>query len=227
MALSKVEQEEIEAALEIIGFREFITPSQFQLLSDRFSKISFEKGDSVLLQGRSGGAFFILLIGTVTVWGTKGGTEKVQLANIRPVTYFGEIALLERSERIATIIAEDHVEVFVLGKKDFFELFYSIPQIKNKIDRQALERKQDTDSKMHIPLEPVAVEPRPVQGRSFLIKDRIARIQERIIVGRLPDITEEKEDLDMAVCKPKKAADTKKPAAKKPAAKKPAAKKKK
>lgn len=181
MALTKTEQEELESTLEILGFREFISPAVYNQLMERFSKIGFEKGDSVLLQGRSGGAFFILLYGVISVWAEKDGGEKVQIADIRPVTYFGEIALLERSERIATLIAEDHVEVFVLGKKDFFELFYSIPQIRDKIERQALERKRETGLKVHTPEELETIE----------IEEELSRAQEVIVVDEFLEVDEQ------------------------------------
>jgi hypothetical protein len=147
MAMTGDEAKQLQAVFQELGFMNNIKPEVFKELSQRFNKITFERGDSVLKQGRSGGAFFILARGTISIWADKG-SDKIQVASIKPTTYFGEIALLEGSERIATLIAEDNVEVFSLGKKDFFEILFSIPQIKNKIEKTAGSRKKETDSKL-------------------------------------------------------------------------------
>jgi CRP-like cAMP-binding protein len=148
MAMMDQDEKLLQSALQELGFMQFIPPPLFEDLKLKFNKVTFESGDSVLKQGRSGGAFFILATGCVSVWAEKGAGEKVKVASINPTTYFGEIALLEGSERIATLIADDYVEVLVLGKKDFFDLLYSINAIKQKIEQKAEVRKKETDNKL-------------------------------------------------------------------------------
>jgi hypothetical protein len=147
MAMTGDEAKQLQAVLEELGFMGHIKPEIFRELTQRFNKVTFERGDSVLKQGRSGGAFFILARGTISIWADKG-SERIRVASIKPTTYFGEIALLEGSERTATLVAEDNVEVLSLGKKDFFEILFAIPQIKNKIVKTAGSRKKDTDAKL-------------------------------------------------------------------------------
>ncbi|MHC9539766.1 MAG: cyclic nucleotide-binding domain-containing protein [Vulcanimicrobiota bacterium] len=146
MALNAAEIEELQTLFEFIGFMDCIPYGTFEELTLKFNKVTFEAGDAVVKQGRSGGAFFILARGIVAVWVEKNG-EKVKVGQIAPITYFGEIALLESSERIATLVAEDQVEVFMLGKKDFFEYLYSNEKIRNMVDDKAALRKKDTGSK--------------------------------------------------------------------------------
>jgi len=146
MALNAAEIEELQTLFEFIGFMDCVPYGTFEELSLKFNKVTFEAGDAVVKQGRSGGAFFILARGIVAVWVEKKG-EKVKVGQIAPITYFGEIALLESSERIATLVAEDQVEVFMLGKKDFFEYLYSNEKIRNMVDDMAALRKKDTGSK--------------------------------------------------------------------------------
>jgi|GEM_PF-1931463 len=146
MSLDAAEIDELQTLFEFIGFMDCVPYGTFEELSLKFNKVTFEKGDAVVKQGRSGGAFFILARGIVAVWVEKDG-EKMKVTEIAPITYFGEIALLESSERIATLVAEDHVEVFMLGKKDFFEYLYSNEKIRNMVDDKAALRKKDTGSK--------------------------------------------------------------------------------
>jgi len=146
MSLGAAEIEELQTLFEFIGFMNCIPYGTFEELSLKFNKVTFESGDAVVKQGRSGGAFFILARGVVAIWVEKDG-EKVKVGEIAPITFFGEIALLESSERIATLVAEDRVEVFMLGKKDFFEYLYSNGKIKEMVDGVAEKRKKDTDSR--------------------------------------------------------------------------------
>ncbi len=146
MSLNTAEIEELQTLFEFIGFMDCIPFGTFEELTLKFNKVTFEAGDAVVKQGRSGGAFFILARGVVAIWVEKDG-EKVKVGEIAPITFFGEIALLESSERIATLVAEDHVEVFMLGKKDFFEYLYSNEKIRNMVNNVAERRKKDTDSK--------------------------------------------------------------------------------
>jgi CRP-like cAMP-binding protein len=146
MSLNAAEIEELQTLFEFIGFMNCIPYGTFEELSLKFNKVTFEAGDAVVKQGRSGGAFFILARGVVAIWVEKEG-EKVKVGEIAPITFFGEIALLESSERIATLVSEDRVEVFMLGKKDFFEYLYSNQKIKEMVDGVAEKRKKDTDSR--------------------------------------------------------------------------------
>jgi len=171
MAMMGHDEKLLQSALQELGFMQFIPPKVFEELKLKFNKVTFESGDSVLKQGRSGGAFFILATGTILVWADKGAGEKVKVASINATTYFGEIALLEGSERIATLIADDYVEVLVLGKKDFFDLLYSIAAIKQKIEQKAEVRKKETDNKVLFshdveskPLTPLKKPALPVKG---------------------------------------------------------------
>ncbi|GEM_PF-3009353 len=138
----------LESALEKLGFLKHIPDELCTKLKQRFSKVTFEQEDFLLSQGRSGKAFFILTKGVISVWADVDKDEQIKIAEMRPVTYFGEIALLEESDRTSTLIAEEYVEVFVLGKKDFLELIFSVPKLRKDIEKMVEERKKNTDSKL-------------------------------------------------------------------------------
>jgi CRP-like cAMP-binding protein len=164
--------EKLSLALDTLGFLDHIPPTLFNQLTEKFRRVTFEAGDSILKQGRSGGAFFILISGKVSVWIDLEG-ENLKATTMEPVSYFGEIALLESSERTATLIAEDFVEVFSLGKKDFFEFFYSVPSIKKTIDSEANKRKKTRGSSPAPQPVPVAVRKESKSTQKFLPrKDR-------------------------------------------------------
>jgi Pyruvate phosphate dikinase, AMP/ATP-binding domain/Cyclic nucleotide-binding domain len=65
-----------------------------------FKKRSFPKGETVIKEGSGGAAFYVIESGEVTV--TIGGDLR---ATLGPGDYFGEVALIDEGERIATITA--------------------------------------------------------------------------------------------------------------------------
>src|SRR4029453_6418144 len=60
----------------------------------------FAKGETVIMEGSGGAAFFLIDSGEAIV-----SSKGVQLATIGPGDYFGEIALIDGGPRSATVIA--------------------------------------------------------------------------------------------------------------------------
>lgn len=135
----------LRAVFENLGLIKHIPENIFDEISSKFSRVTFEKGDAILRQGRSGGAFFLLIKGKVSVWIENEG-ENRQISAMEPFTFFGEIALVEGSLRTATLIAEEFVEVYSLGKKDFMEYLYSIEEIRNQVITVAQSRKRQGET---------------------------------------------------------------------------------
>lgn len=134
-------KEKLRAVFEHLGLIKHIPPHIFDELSEKFSRVTFEKGDSVLKQGRSGGAFFLLTGGKISVWVESGGAQ-IKVNTMEPYAFFGEIALLDSSERTATLIAEEEVVVYSLGKKDFMQYLYSIDEVRKQVGAAATTRKK-------------------------------------------------------------------------------------
>lgn len=111
-----------------------------------------------------GNSAYILKEGSVEI-SMKIKGEKVVLAELNPVTIFGEMALLSKEKkRTATARALSHVKVIEIDKPNFDELLASSPSIVTAILYGITQRFADTISKLH----PGYVERReknvPVQG---------------------------------------------------------------
>jgi pyruvate,water dikinase len=74
-----------------------------------FKQRSFAKGETVIKQGSGGAAFYVVESGEVAV--TIGGELR---ATLGPGEYFGEIALIDEGERIATVTAVDELVCYGL-----------------------------------------------------------------------------------------------------------------
>jgi CRP/FNR family transcriptional regulator, cyclic AMP receptor protein len=78
----------------------------------------------VLTEGRSGVGFHLIVGGEVKVI-TNGRT----VARLGPGEFFGEMALVDDSPRMATIVAESDVSTIVISKWDFRALVKEHPEL--------------------------------------------------------------------------------------------------
>ena len=60
---------------------------------------------------------------------------------------FGELALLGKAPRNATVIAETDMEVVVLGERDFAELLDELPGFALKMLRNTARRLREADAR--------------------------------------------------------------------------------
>jgi CRP/FNR family cyclic AMP-dependent transcriptional regulator len=75
---------------------------------------SLEPGESIAVEGEQGVGFFVIETGTARV--TIGGEERRTLG---PGDYFGEIALISKAARSATVTAETPVRCWGLTSWEF------------------------------------------------------------------------------------------------------------
>ncbi len=84
----------------------------------------FERGVPIVVAGRSGDAFYVILDGVVSV-----GVPGRRRARLGPGECFGEMALLDDAPRSATVSAEGEVLVLEIGRANFTRLLKQEPQI--------------------------------------------------------------------------------------------------
>jgi len=92
-------------------------------------------GKVLCKEGEVGQEFFVIVDGEVEV--TKNGKR---LATRAGGEFFGEIALLEQTRRMATVTAQTPLRFFVLTRRDFQQLLRDNPGVELKI-LQALARR--------------------------------------------------------------------------------------
>jgi CRP-like cAMP-binding protein len=109
---------------------------------DRASdELDVKTGQEIVTQGRTGHEFFLILSGEATV--QRDGKD---VATLRPDQYFGELALLDRGPRSATVIAKSDMRLLVLGQREFGGLLDSVPGIAAKILAGVAQRLRAADA---------------------------------------------------------------------------------
>jgi NADH dehydrogenase len=86
--------------------------------TERVSHAHYEPGQAIIRQGELADAFYVIVRGTVDVVREQNGQE-TPLAQLGAGDSFGELGLLQRRRRSATVRAVEPVDVIVLGRSDF------------------------------------------------------------------------------------------------------------
>ena len=102
-------------------------------------EIDFREGKELIRQGARGREFFVLLDGAVDV--TQDGRRINQLG---PGDFFGEIALVAKTPRSATVEATSPVSALVIEARSFRALLEHSPQIQLRVLQSLAERVAQT-----------------------------------------------------------------------------------
>ena len=98
-------------------------------------EIDLRAGKELTRQGALGREFFVLLEGTADV---KKDNRKVN--TLGPGDFFGEIALVSREPRTATVIATSPVRALVITDRSFRRLLDDAPKVQTKVMEAMAQR---------------------------------------------------------------------------------------
>jgi CRP-like cAMP-binding protein len=98
-------------------------------------EIDLPAGKEMATEGDRGREFFVLLNGEAEV--TKGGSR---INTMKEGDFFGEIALVTKMPRTATVTATTEVDVLVITERDFDALLKKSPEIGRNIAEALAER---------------------------------------------------------------------------------------
>lgn len=90
--------------------------------------VTINQGDVLTKEGTIGHEFFVVLEGTASV--TRNGREINRLGQ---GDFFGELSLLDRAPRNATITAETPLDVVILGQREFNAALDTLPGLAHKL----------------------------------------------------------------------------------------------
>lgn len=98
-------------------------------------EIDLKAGKEMATEGDRGREFFVLLKGEADV--TKGGQK---INTMKEGDFFGEIALVTKMPRTATVIATSDVDVLVITEQAFDNLLKKSPEIGRGVAEALAER---------------------------------------------------------------------------------------
>jgi CRP-like cAMP-binding protein len=113
-----------------------------QLVARRAEDVHVPAGKVLVNEGETGHEFFVILDGTARV--TRHGKR---VATIGAGAAFGELALLDKAPRNATVIAETPMELVVLGQREFAGIIDEVPGFARKLLAGMANRLREADAK--------------------------------------------------------------------------------
>jgi CRP/FNR family transcriptional regulator, cyclic AMP receptor protein len=120
---------------------EGLSRNQLRRISSLMTRIDRPSGKVLITEGQPGCEFFIVLEGEVEV---RQGDRVI--ATRRAGEYVGEIALLDRRPRTATVVATMPVSVEVLSQREFVSLLAQAPELSEHILATMAQRLADLET---------------------------------------------------------------------------------
>ena len=113
-----------------------------QTIARSTDEIDVSAGKELVRQGQTGREFFLIVDGEAVV---KKNDRKV--ATLGPGSFFGEMALIDKGPRSASVIAETDMTLLVLGQREFGGLIDEIPGLAHKLLTALAARLREADAK--------------------------------------------------------------------------------
>lgn len=112
------------------------------LVARRSEDVRVSAGKVLCSEGETGHQFFVIMEGQAKV--TRRGRK---VTSIGPGAFFGELSLLDKHPRNATVVAETDMELVVLGQREFAGLIDDVPGFARKLLAGLARRVRDADAR--------------------------------------------------------------------------------
>lgn len=115
---------------------------QLRTIRRQVEEITVPAGRVLVEEGTPGREFFFIVDGEASV---KVRNRKV--ARLGPGSYFGELSLLDRQPRSATVVSDTDMTLLVLDQRRFNGLLDEMPTLAHKLLAAMAQRIRDADAK--------------------------------------------------------------------------------
>ena len=126
--------------LEQVPMFSACTQSELRHVAAVTQPVQAEAGAIVAREGEPGKDFFVIIDGATDV--VIGGRN---VAELGPGDFFGEMALLDQSPRVASVVAKTPVALYRIEARDFSRLIDEVPFLGKKLLRGLALRIRQTE----------------------------------------------------------------------------------
>ncbi len=119
-----------------------LSKKDLRLVARRGEDLEVPAGKVLVEQGAAGSEFFVIVSGRAKV--TRRGRK---MATLGAGSFFGDLALLDKAPRNATVVAETPMEVVVMGQREFAGLIDDVPGFSRKLLAGMARRLREADAK--------------------------------------------------------------------------------
>ncbi len=115
---------------------------ELQLIARRAEHVDVPAGKVLVREGAAGAEFFVIVEGTAEV-----SRHGKRVATLGPGAFFGDLALLDRAPRNATVTAKTPMQLMVLGQREFAAMIDDVPGFAHKLLTGLAHRLREYDAK--------------------------------------------------------------------------------
>lgn len=141
---TEVRTDDRDRALQDIDFLKVIGPAQRRELAARASTRLFAQGEVIVRQGEESAELFLILSGE-TIVVLESGDQQTEITRLGPGKFFGEMALVTREKRTATVKASSDCELLVIDHQAFEAVLQKQPEVVEELSRVLTERRLQLD----------------------------------------------------------------------------------
>lgn len=134
---------EVVRSLKNVPLFEGLSMRELRLIAQAGKEVDHRSGRVIVEEGANGVGFHLILEGSANV--IVRGKKKSTLG---PGDYFGEISLIDRGPRMATVVADDPVRTLTLSSWTFMPLVERHPAIAKKLLMGLCQRLRNLDSSL-------------------------------------------------------------------------------
>jgi CRP/FNR family cyclic AMP-dependent transcriptional regulator len=120
------------------------TKRDLQMIGRASDEVAVPGGKALTEEGKPGHEFYLILDGQASV-----RRKGKKVATLGAGEYFGELSLLDRGPRTATVVADSDLRLLVLGQREFNGLLDEVPGLAHKVLRTMATRLRDADAKAY------------------------------------------------------------------------------
>ena len=141
---AQTEPHPFAANLRAVDLFEDLEPRELDVLANVARDYHFAPGEVVVAEGDQSGRFHLIVSGQASA--SVGGREVAQFG---PGNYFGEMAMIDRQPRSATVTADEDLATLSLASISVRPLLREHPEIALKVLEKLCARLRATDAKLH------------------------------------------------------------------------------
>ncbi len=125
-----------------------LSADDLELLAQSTRIRDYKTGQAIVIKGRVGAAFFVVVSGSVEVFRVKDGSNEVVLATLGAGDFFGELATMKHVPRSASVRALEDTTCLVIRRPDFESYIRQFPAVAEKVESTLIARfGEEGDSK--------------------------------------------------------------------------------
>jgi CRP-like cAMP-binding protein len=137
--VEKAKMQEAELLKETPLFKH-LSAEDIELLAQCTRIQNYKAGQTIVIEGRVGAAFFIIVSGSVEVFKRTGESGEVVLATLGGGDFFGELATMKHVPRSANVRALEDTTCLVIRRADFESYIQKFPDVVEQVESTLIAR---------------------------------------------------------------------------------------